>query len=841
MIQIHLFGKTVRMSFVIVLVVLLLGINAMNTCALASEMQEWEGYQISIENIQAVNDNPWGYNAGIIEIDDGDNCIFLTPDTYVTFYQINDSKVSFDLEIHPWVAELSDGAGILIWLMDEEDHICSQETFFIDNSSNWKSLEIDLASFPTVSRIRLLCNNGVNNNNDGDWVVIHPSDDNGDFQNADWEGISVNIEHYQPTEDNPWGINAGIVDTVTDGFCLFLTPDTAASFQNLQEYSLILEMKIHPWVADMSDGAEITLIQMDKDHVVLKQNSFLITSADTVKVNLAELLDADCESVLLMCGNGLNGNSDADWVIIKKYIPYLSSFIQNGYVKSATYYGDQWPINFWNSEMDYLESDLRQIKEDGFDSIILVIPWKEFQISTNPIQYSDYAFERLDNVMMHAQQIGLNIFTRISYTWDFYNDGNEYIFYRFFDLLRDSNIKSAWLDYAGKLYQQLTGYSCYRGGFLTWEDFWGILNVCDIEAEENRIEYANTFGYQEWIAKQYPVLDDYNNAFGTNYKTYNSIPVPHRNEPAMASMYSFFDNYLNLFLLQAQTVFPNLSFEVRLDSDLVYTKDGTYEYYSHQITYPCGNADFVATMYGIPMGFENVGERVSALEAIRHTDYILGNLNSHIDGKPVYVEQFLFSDNTPQFSYNAQIIDDEVDDYLLSVATVLKNYTAGYGIWTYKNYYNNMLYNADFFLGENGWETAGNISFEVFNDSMNCHLCSPSMLAQSVPDIRNHFPQQFYTISFEVTRIDSEDGADVIVYFGDEQSSLHIQNEGTYSLSFSRNSSFDFSFLVIKGELFIDKVRLYSFEQDGFLYNTDNEELSYIDSIRKLNKALVEE
>ena len=67
---------------------------------------------------------------------------------------------------------------------------------------------------------------------------------------------------------------------------------------------------------------------------------------------------------------------------------YLNAFASDGYVKSATYYGDEWNINFWNSEMEHLHEDMQKIKEDGFNSIILLIPWREFQPGLSPIAYN---------------------------------------------------------------------------------------------------------------------------------------------------------------------------------------------------------------------------------------------------------------------------------------------------------------------------------------------------------------------------------------------------------------------------------------------------------------------
>lgn len=55
------------------------------------------------------------------------------------------------------------------------------------------------------------------------------------------------------------------------------------------------------------------------------------------------------------------------------------------YRRSATYTSDAWVINFWNTESDHMEEELAQIAADGFNSIILVVPWREFQPGTAPI------------------------------------------------------------------------------------------------------------------------------------------------------------------------------------------------------------------------------------------------------------------------------------------------------------------------------------------------------------------------------------------------------------------------------------------------------------------------
>ena len=97
---------------------------------------------------------------------------------------------------------------------------------------------------------------------------------------------------------------------------------------------------------------------------------------------------------------------------------------ENGYLKSATYYSDEWVINFWNSESSHMEEELKQIAEDGFNSIILVVPWREFQPSMNPQRYNDYAWEKFDRVMEAAQRQNLKVMLRVGYTWDYYSGDN---------------------------------------------------------------------------------------------------------------------------------------------------------------------------------------------------------------------------------------------------------------------------------------------------------------------------------------------------------------------------------------------------------------------------------
>lgn len=510
-------------------------------------------------------------------------------------------------------------------------------------------------------------------------------------------------------------------------------------------------------------------------------------------------------------------------------------FYENGYVRSATYFADEWSVNFWNSEMDSLKENMEQILADGFDSIILVVPWREFQPQTSPIVYQEYAFQKLDEVMQMAQTCGLGVYARIGYTWDYEQDVSGNVLDRFHRLLVDQSVRDAWMDYVQKMYETLSSYDCFREGFLTWEDFWPLLNICDDVSLQNRQKEAERIGFQDWVRNHYE-REDFNEKYGTDYEDFASIPVPQRSEAAMEAMYAFFDEFLKKVLAVSQSVFPNISMEVRLDWDAVYQNDGSMVYYQHTDTFSCMDAGFTAVMYGIPMGFENVGERVGYQEAAEKTAHILEQLKLQNNGKPVYIEQFLFADNTPGFAHNAQIKEEELNDYLWNIADVLKEYSSGYGIWTYQNYYSNKLYNSQFALGVRGWEQQGNVSFIKEGTSMACHLKPKEAIRQEIPVTRNVSDTEEYTVEFDVVKLSVP--GELCVKAGNTEHRIDIKQTGKISMKLPKTRIDELEILALDCEVSIDNVKLYTHVQQGYLYDENRQELRCIEGIRKLNQML---
>lgn len=156
----------------VVLFVLICAVGFASALADA-EMLDWQGKRIAFENAAATGDNPWGFTAGLIDADDGSQHLFLTPNTAVTIYDLlGDDQLALQFRVHPWVAEYSDGAGVLVWFQDDEERIVEEDSVSVDNSDNWTEYLVDLSMLAEVTRVKLLCNNGVNDDDSGDWVVV---------------------------------------------------------------------------------------------------------------------------------------------------------------------------------------------------------------------------------------------------------------------------------------------------------------------------------------------------------------------------------------------------------------------------------------------------------------------------------------------------------------------------------------------------------------------------------------------------------------------------------------------------------------------------------------------
>ena len=503
------------------------------------------------------------------------------------------------------------------------------------------------------------------------------------------------------------------------------------------------------------------------------------------------------------------------------------------YLKGATYVSDAWVSNFWNTESDHMEEELAQIAADGFNCIVLAIPWREFQPTVMPVAYNSYAMEKLDRVMETAERHGLAVEFRVGYTWDYYAEENAPN--RFRRLLQEPETRRAWLDYVGRIYEVGSAHPNFHGGFITWEDFWNYVESAGNfgTGKNSRIE-AEKCGYQEYLEKHY-TIEQLNEIYqpSTAFESYSDVYIPGRRDYAFRLFYEFYDDFLNQLLTESQKRFPNLSMEVRLDVDPVSNREGTGNMgVSHYNTFSCGNSGYTSLMYSVSMG-RSFGQVISASDAVHTMNEQLVIVKSHNEGKPVFIDQLLYMDATEGFEGNARLLGSHRGLFLMSLPATLRSYTNGYAVWTYRNYANNPVYNCQFVLGSRGW-TVKNASTQEHNGSMQMYFQPGGSITQK---IGHRIGGRTTHDNFVRFTAESSTPVNLTVVLGTAEQQVQVNGSGSFELNFGPVNFYDVTFQA-DGPVYLDNVQVYNFIQDGQLRDMDGSELSCLGAMRVLNGAM---
>jgi len=130
-------------------------------------------HNLEFEGAEDTSDNPWSMTAGLFDMEDLGECIFLTPNTGVllkdTGYR---DAIELQYKIHPWVITSSDGAGLVVWVLDAQDNILYSEELKVSNQDEWQKMVLPLQEYETAVKVKIICNNGVKGDDSGDWVII---------------------------------------------------------------------------------------------------------------------------------------------------------------------------------------------------------------------------------------------------------------------------------------------------------------------------------------------------------------------------------------------------------------------------------------------------------------------------------------------------------------------------------------------------------------------------------------------------------------------------------------------------------------------------------------------
>ncbi|MBD5513723.1 MAG: hypothetical protein HDR06_03465 [Lachnospiraceae bacterium] len=142
--------------------------------------------ELSLTGQSTVDDNPWDSNLTTFEDEEHGTCILMVPGTAISAqYRLQgEETLSWNANIHPWMAKISDGVGLDITVKTVGTDVPGiTEQIKIVPTDTYEQGSISLAEFQdTEVQITLSVNNGDNDDSSGDWLVfdqlvIQPSAD----------------------------------------------------------------------------------------------------------------------------------------------------------------------------------------------------------------------------------------------------------------------------------------------------------------------------------------------------------------------------------------------------------------------------------------------------------------------------------------------------------------------------------------------------------------------------------------------------------------------------------------------------------------------------------------
>jgi len=378
-------------------------------------------------------------------------------------------------------------------------------------------------------------------------------------------------------------------------------------------------------------------------------------------------------------------------------------------IKAVHYFSSSWPKTFWGDfEYSQVDDDLARIKADGFNTIILVIPWMGFETGfEDGITEPSVLYERLEWLLAKIDQAGLAYGLRLSFPHSFNPQVGANNHQLCADIFTDSALREQWIQYLSRINQRIDQHrDSFRFAFFSWEDFFCPYVSIPNMGSEQRLDLARRSGYQTWLTDNHP-RESVELLYQQSFHSMGSVPFPKRESPAFQLFLRFIDHFL-IEQLIGRKVLPELAMEVRVDKDPIHNGN-EITWFDHDLA--LSDEQLRGSYWGAYYGANNQGELLNASVALRHFDYMLDEVSDHGKNTNHIVEQFNFADNTPGFvGHHAQIKEEELPAFLEGAAQLLKQKSRGYGLWAYRDYVDSAIYNASFELGLHGWETQGNVS-----------------------------------------------------------------------------------------------------------------------------------
>lgn len=511
------------------------------------------------------------------------------------------------------------------------------------------------------------------------------------------------------------------------------------------------------------------------------------------------------------------------------------------YIKSVHYFSSAWPKTFWqNFEKPDVAKELQQIKDDGFNTIVLTVPWRGFErnFSADKTTSVDAMYQRLDFMLNEITALKLKFMLRLGYPHDFTPDVDASILQLCQGMYTEDKTRQQWLDYLHNIKNTVSPYQSNSAGMMiSWEDFWCPHFVFTELDEQERLTMAQKMGYVEWLLSDKVNQDLIKVIIGKNNIQAADTPIPLKSEQSYVLYTQFIDDRLDQILQSTRTVFPGTALEVRIDKYPIQVEDKNI-WIGHNLYLEDRNHR--ATYWAPFWGAENHGELLTAEQAIANFDYFLNQVTADGDNINHIIEQFNFTDNTPYFPHNANIKPDEVNEFLVKAAPLLKEKSIGYGLWAYRDYADNLFYNAYFEQDLHGWNHNEQVSIQAIEGDNYVRIQPGGFIEQSMVisdrvmlatsyEHMNFCYQGHLAGQINIT-VSEEQVAEIDTKAGRQCHLIPVD-------LFKRNLTGSIKIAALS-EVVFDELKLFGFVQKLGVYDHFGQPGPYLEGVRQLNRAL---
>lgn len=360
-------------------------------------------------------------------------------------------------------------------------------------------------------------------------------------------------------------------------------------------------------------------------------------------------------------------------------------------IVAAHYFGNAWAVNFTSGfRRADVPADFARLSADGFNAVVLVVPWGDFQPVIEPCCGDDErAWERLRFLLDQAREARLKVILRVGYPWTLHPQSDSG-FERVRKLMNRRDTRVAYARFVQRLGHEVDGRPEVILAFMSWED-----------QQLFEVDEGARDDYRQFLAQ------------GARDAGYPTDHLPTREADPVA--FNAYWDWLAIEKLYRPSLaaLPMLSYEARIDKEPVYQTgaDGVRRidrWIGHpgMLHLPAGRP---VTIYWSPFwGARNEGEKLSADASLRLFGTLLAEVGANAPTAPIFIDQLNVVDNTPGHEHNAALEADAVADFLDRAGCVMKaNAVSGYSWWTTRDYRHSPVYNPAFGYGLEGWSWRG--------------------------------------------------------------------------------------------------------------------------------------